>query len=133
MESSIPSTSRLAPLDLSRINTTTFYPPTQVTRDLKAASNSATASEETFKAASESSTEWLLSLVPRPSGTSTSTLDHGEGKGKGREGEELEPVVHWYCGKEGGEECWDSAVVSIRTLACGREGDAGKWRILFER
>ena len=95
--------------------------PAQVSSDLEAARNPASASDETWADATESSLLWLLSL-------GSATRSDVNGKGKGRE-----EIVHWYCGSDGAEECWESAVFSIRLLSFKRQGEVGVWRGQFDR
>lgn len=95
--------------------------PAQVISDLEAARTPASASDAVWGDATESSLLWLLSL-------GSTTKEDGNGKGKGKE-----EVVHWYCGRDGAEACWESAVFSIRLLSFKRQGEVGMWRDEFDR
>lgn len=94
--------------------------PAQVIYDLSVARDAASAADETWQEATESSLEWILSLRPRaqPSEKGKEKLEHS--------------VVHWYCGAHGAEECWESSVFLIRLRSFKRQGDVGVWRDRFD-
>jgi hypothetical protein len=95
--------------------------------DLSLAVNPATAEDESsWMAATESSLDWLLSL----SGRLQTQSNESEMKGKGKA---VEDCVHWYCGKDGAEECLESATFLIRLLSFKRHGDVGLWRDRFDK
>ncbi|KAL8279185.1 hypothetical protein RQP46_008441 [Phenoliferia psychrophenolica] len=106
--------------------TPVFTPPSQVTKDL-AAARARDTNEDAWQDATESSLDWLLSLRAPP-GASSSTDGQVSRKGKERE----KPCVHWFCGRDGAEGCWESAVFLIRLVAYKREGDVGQWRDQLE-
>jgi senataxin len=100
---------------------TSYIAPTQVVYDLSLAQDASTASDSSWQDATESSLEWLLSLQPR----STTSA-------KGKEREE-DTVVHWYCGAQGAQQCWESAIFLIRLLSFKKQGEVGQWRDRFDR
>ncbi|KAM0752744.1 hypothetical protein T439DRAFT_286412 [Meredithblackwellia eburnea MCA 4105] len=98
-----------------------FHAPEQVKSDLAAARDRSTTKEQ-WQEATESSLEWLLSL--RPLSVPVVAVENGNGKGKEKEPD----FVHWFCGKEGAEECWESAVFLLRLMAFKTEGEVAEWR-----
>lgn len=92
--------------------------PVQVAYDLSIARDASTASDASWQDATESSLEWILSLSLPPTD-----------KGKEKEVK----VVHWYCGAEGAEECWESAVFLVRLLSFKRQGEIATWRDQFDQ
>ena len=102
-----------------------FRPPAQVTADLAAARRRESSADD-WQDATETSLDWLLSLRPTNTSASASTASL---KGKERETD----AVHWFCGRDGADGCWESAVFLIRLVAFKREGDVGKWRDQFDK
>lgn len=100
-----------------------FTAPPQVVADLVAARDRSQP-EDAWQDATESSLEWLLSLRPSSTGGASN-----KGKGKAKDCSE---VVHWFCGRDGAEACWESAMFLIRLVAFKAEGEVGKWREQFE-
>lgn len=103
--------------------------PENVVKDLELARDPSTASDETWTEATESSLLWLLSLVKPDLNVVETVVDQ---KGKGKE-LECERLVHWFCGKEGAGECWESALFLIRLLRFKSDGEVGKWRAQYDR
>lgn len=100
-----------------------FQAPAQVIYDLSVARDPSTASESSWQDATESSLEWLLSLTPAPRPSSP----------KGKEKADTQDVVHWFCGRRGAKECYESAVFCLRLLAFKRTGLVDNWRGQFDR
>lgn len=107
------STSALAP----------FHAPESVTSALSLAKTDA--DDAVWKAATEAALVWLLSLAP----PSPAAVPDDKGKAK----EEPDNLVHWFCGKQGAEECYGPAVFLIRLFAFKRTGQIDTWRRTFEK
>lgn len=101
-------------------STSRHVAPAQVVYDLSLVLDPTTATDSTWQDATESSLEWLLSLQP-----STPPTSKGKEKAPDR-------VVHWYCGADGAEQCWDSATFLLRLLSFKRQGEVAQWRDRFE-
>ena len=113
--------------------------PVRVIEDLKIASDIATATDETWQDALQSSLAWILSLSPDDSHSaavlgslstsSAAAAAIANGKGKHREPD----VVHWYCGANGARACWDASVFLIRLLSFKKKGQVLQWTTLLDR
>ncbi|KAK4706098.1 senataxin, partial [Phenoliferia sp. Uapishka_3] len=102
-----------------------FTPPAQVVADLEAARRPG-ATDDDWQDATESSLDWLLSLRPNISLPGADVKPSIKGKEKEQE------VVHWFCGRDGAEGCWQSAVFLLRLVAFKRAEDVGQWRDMLD-
>lgn len=109
------STSTLAP----------FRAPEFVTAALAKAKTDG--DDAVWKAATEAALVWLLSLAPASPTAAPDSSDKGKAK------EEPDNLVHWFCGKQGAEDCYEPAVFLIRLFAFKRTGQIDTWRRTFEK
>ncbi|GAA6059556.1 hypothetical protein JCM10212_000612 [Sporobolomyces blumeae] len=126
---SYPSTPSSRPAAASQITNARYVPPPELKKQLEAIRDPARVSDELVQDATEASLDFLLSLSAPPFSTPSSTSDAASSSAS----DPGTGIVHWFCGKDGAQECWEPATFLVRLLGFRRKDEVGEWRDRFER